>query len=32
MSITVTIEKQFESDVEAFLIAAEGIYTGKWNI
>lgn len=27
MSVTVTTEKQFESDVEAFLISAEG---GCW--
>ena len=27
MSITVTTEKQFESDIEAFLISAEGGYT-----
>lgn len=27
MSITVTTEKQFESDVEAFLISDEGGYT-----
>lgn len=26
MSITVTTEKQFESDIEAFLISAEGGY------
>lgn len=27
MSITATTEKQFESDIEAFLISAEGGYT-----
>lgn len=27
MGITVTTEKQFESDIEAFLISAEGGYT-----
>lgn len=32
MSITVTIEKQYESDIEAFYISQRRIYKGKRNV